>query len=57
MLAGPLSELFPNLGPIEVAEQQRRIELGTPTAATQLHLGMSLSWLPQSGRARPRVRS
>jgi len=46
MLGRPLSELFPNLGPIEVAEQQRRIELEySDRGGRKLHLGMSLSWL------------
>lgn len=46
MLGQPLAELFPTLGPIDVAERQRRIELGyRDRGGRNLHLGMSLSWL------------
>jgi two-component system sensor histidine kinase PilS (NtrC family) len=46
MLGRSLSDLFPSLGPIEVAERQRRIQLEyRDRSGRNLHLGMSLSWL------------
>ncbi len=41
-----LSELFPTLGPLDVAERQKRIELPyVDRGGRRLHLGMSVSWL------------
>ena len=42
----PLGELFPTLGPLDVVERQRRIQLEyRDRDGRTLHLGMSLSWL------------